>query len=29
MASIERRQIRGQERFLGETEEALDSRKGK
>jgi hypothetical protein len=29
MASIERRQIRGQERFLGEAEEALDSRKSK
>jgi hypothetical protein len=27
--SIERRQIRGQERFLSEAEEALDSRKGK
>jgi hypothetical protein len=29
MASIERRQIRGQERFLGEAEETFDSRKGK
>jgi hypothetical protein len=29
MASIEHRQIRGQERFLGEAEETLDSRKGK
>ena len=29
MASTERRQIRGQERFLGEAEETLDSRKGK
>lgn len=29
MASIERRQIRGQARFLGEAEETLDSRKGK
>jgi hypothetical protein len=28
MASIERRQIRGQERFLGEAEETLDNRKG-
>jgi hypothetical protein len=29
MASIQRRQIRGQERFLGKAEETLDSRKGK
>jgi len=29
MASIERRQIRGQERFLGKAEETPDSRKGK
>ena len=28
MASIERRQIRGKERFLGEAEETFDSRKG-
>ena len=29
MAGIERRQIHGQERFLGEAEETFDSRKGK